>query len=320
QHLSARRSIKKKPQKTTTACLSTRRNSDLYGRRLVFLIRPGCYRKIRTIIVCYEHFVAEQVPILSNNRDTKASRPRHRPPKTSRTQQYKYNHVASFPPPERTKCKLPTMSYSESVYSGMVPWQMRSENNPRYRPLAAFARCKSMDLPRELNDEEQAKKDDQERRERGIQEFLTARIAPPPKEEESDAAKDASAAKKTRQESNLAVFLRSTTAQLQETRDHVRVRYARAAFALDARLYWAGRWYRERSVFPELFYVLRYFLKVAVAVALAALLVGAWWRGGGREEGEGEGGLFVYEQVPQYRVWSVSKPRCDCDADGVELS
>lgn len=57
------------------------------------------------------------------------------------------------------------MSYSESVYSGMVPWQMRSENNPRYRPLAAFARCKSMDLPRELNDEEQAKKDDQERSE-----------------------------------------------------------------------------------------------------------------------------------------------------------
>lgn len=136
---------------------------------------------------------------------------------------------------------------------------------------------------------------------------------PPREEEKPDDSKP-----KVRQESGLVVFwrewtaqAREWTAQARETRDQVSAWYKRTALAVDRRLYSAERWYWERSVFPELRYVLGLALKWGLVLAVLV-----WFVKGRVDAWRARQEVFVYQHVPHYQVWSVSKPRCGCDADG----
>ncbi|XXG97712.1 hypothetical protein Hte_004021 [Hypoxylon texense] len=219
------------------------------------------------------------------------------------------------------------MAYSsDSVYSGKVEWHQRSPNDPLRRPFAAWANCKPVAPTPVLTKEEQAYKDKEERLDKELWELMALRGAPRPEEDTPDASSssssEASSAEKNKppRDPRLVLVLvrlgRAAAARCLSARDRLRARRADAARALDRRRYRAERWYREESVFPELFYVLRRVLQAVAAAALAALVVAAWWQGRrerrrGAEEG---GGMLVYEHVPRYQVWSVTKPRCDCDA------
>ncbi|KAI1765829.1 hypothetical protein GGR53DRAFT_464958 [Hypoxylon sp. FL1150] len=199
------------------------------------------------------------------------------------------------------------MASSQSVWSGDVEWYRRSPNNPRYRPFGAFAGCKPATLPRELTKEEKEYQAEEERLAEEVwQKYMVRRPPPPPEETEKPAEKEI----KVRQESALAVLRRETGAQIRETRDQVTGWYRRVAFAIDGKMYWAGRWYREKSIFPELWYVLGCVLKAAIVLAVLA-----WFVKGRVDAWRAERDVFVYSHVPLYHGWSVSQPRCGCDAD-----
>ncbi|KAI0181953.1 hypothetical protein GGR52DRAFT_568162 [Hypoxylon sp. FL1284] len=96
-------------------------------------------------------------------------------------------------------------------------------------------------------------------------------------------------------------------------------RYRAAAFALDARLYWAGRWYRERSPFPELFYILRLaarWLLVLAGVVLLAYLAAVRVRAYLDRPRPVVVFTDEYARFVMERARSVSKPCCECPTTG----
>ncbi|KAI0142601.1 hypothetical protein F4776DRAFT_515013 [Hypoxylon sp. NC0597] len=89
-------------------------------------------------------------------------------------------------------------------------------------------------------------------------------------------------------------------------------KYREVALACD-RVYWLKLKAYQKSGWPQLLRLLRNLLLLLFLLAVLALIgVEKWSRWAARAQ---EPRDLIYVLVPQYRMWSVSKPRCDCNCD-----
>lgn len=81
-------------------------------------------------------------------------------------------------------------------------------------------------------------------------------------------------------------------------------KYGEVAFACEG-VYWRKLSAYRQSKWPHLLRMLRNLLLMMLALAVLAYIGAEEWRRWAEKA--------TYVPVPQYRVWSVSKPQCDCN-------
>ncbi|KAI0843274.1 hypothetical protein F5Y06DRAFT_254476 [Hypoxylon sp. FL0890] len=94
-----------------------------------------------------------------------------------------------------------------------------------------------------------------------------------------------------------------------EKKEALVTKYKEVAFKCE-RVYWLNLTTYRQSKWPHLLRMIWYLFLMMLALALVAYTAKLKMEQWAEEAAQPQN--FAYELVPQYRSWSVSKPRCEC--------